>query len=63
MNDLTKEKVCAIINPANSQLANGKGAALSIKKAAGQEFTAECINYKKTQGPIPVGAAAATSAG
>ena len=63
MNDLTKEKSCAITNPANSQLRNGKGAALSIKNAAGKEFQDECNEYIKINGPIPVGSAAATSAG
>ena len=63
-NDLVLEKVCAIVNPANSMLTNGKGAALAIRKAAGGDsFQNECMNLLSDQGPIPVGGVGVTSAG
>jgi len=57
--DLTKQKVDAIVNPANSQMFMGGGVAGAIKRAGGAEIEAEALN----KAPVPVGEATATKAG
>jgi O-acetyl-ADP-ribose deacetylase (regulator of RNase III) len=51
--------VDAIANAANDHLWMGSGVAGAIKRAGGQEIEDEAV----AQGPVPVGAAVATSAG
>ncbi|MEM3420746.1 MAG: macro domain-containing protein [Candidatus Hadarchaeum sp.] len=57
--DITKQKVDAICNPANSLLLMGGGAAGAIKRAGGAEIEMEAMKYA----PVPVGKAVATGAG
>jgi len=57
--DITKQKVEAIVNPANSLLIMGGGVAGAIKRAGGKEIEEEAIKHA----PVPVGKAIATSAG
>lgn len=57
--DITVQQADAIVNPANSQLTMGGGAAGAIKRAGGNEI--ECQAIKRA--PIPVGKAVATTAG
>jgi O-acetyl-ADP-ribose deacetylase (regulator of RNase III) len=57
--DITRQKVDAIVNPANSSLIMGGGAAGAIKRAGGKEIEDEAIK----KAPVPVGKAIATNAG
>lgn len=57
--DITKEKVEAIVNPANSYGSMGGGVAWAIKSRGGAEIEREAIEM----GPTPVGKAIATTAG
>lgn len=57
--DITRQKVDAIVNPANSRLIMGGGAAGAIKRAGGKEIEDEAIK----KAPVPVGKAIATNAG
>ncbi len=57
--DITRQKVDAIVNPANSHLIMGGGAAGAIKRAGGKEIEDEAIK----KAPVPVGKAIATGAG
>ncbi|RLI46812.1 macro domain-containing protein [Candidatus Bathyarchaeota archaeon] len=57
--DITKQKADAIVNPANSRLIMGGGAAGAIKRAGGKEIEDEAIK----KAPVPVGKAIATGAG
>ena len=57
--DITKLKVDAIVNPANSMMMMGGGVAGAIKRAGGQEIEYEAIMHA----PVPVGEAIHTSAG
>lgn len=57
--DMTKLKVDAIVNPANSFAYMGGGVALAIKNAGGEEIENEAIK----KAPIEIGKAVATSAG
>jgi len=57
--DITREKVDAIVNPANSFGSMGGGCAQAIKAAGGEEIEKEAIS----KGPTPVGMAVATGAG
>ncbi len=57
--DITKQKVEAIVNPANSWLVMGGGVAGAIKRAGGKEIEEEALK----QAPVPVGRAVATGAG
>ena len=59
MGDITKLKVDAIVNAANSLGYMGGGVAGVIKKAAGQEPEEEAVR----KGPTPVGKACFTTAG
>lgn len=57
--DITKQKVNAIVNPANSQLIMGGGVAGAIRRIGGREIEDEAIEKI----PVPVGKAVATGAG
>ncbi len=57
--DITKLKVDAIVNPANTLLYMGGGVAGAIKRAGGAEIEAEALK----KAPVKVGEAIATTAG
>ncbi len=57
--DITKLKVDAIVNPANSMMMMGGGVAGAIKRAGGQEIEDEAVRHA----PVPVGDAVHTGAG
>ena len=55
--DITREKVDAVVNPANSFGSMGGGCAQAIKAAGGEEIEKEAIS----KGPTPVGMAISVS--
>ena len=57
--DITKQKVDAIVNPANSLMIMGGGVAGAIKKVGGKEIEDEALKHA----PVAVGKAIATKAG
>jgi len=57
--DITKQKVDAIVNPANSWMIMGGGVAGAIKRMGGKEIEDEAVKHA----PVPVGKAVATGAG
>ncbi|MEM3030381.1 MAG: macro domain-containing protein [Candidatus Micrarchaeia archaeon] len=57
--DITRVACDAIVNPANSFGWMGGGVALAIRQAGGEEIEREAV----ARAPIPVGKAAATTAG
>lgn len=57
--DITKLEVDAIVNPANSQLTMGGGVAGAILRAGGNEIEKQALK----KAPVPIGMAAATTAG
>ncbi|MFQ5999785.1 MAG: macro domain-containing protein [Candidatus Bathyarchaeia archaeon] len=57
--DITQQEVDAIVNPANSMLIMGGGAAGAIKRVGGKEIEDEAVKHA----PVPVGEAIATGAG
>ncbi len=59
LGDITKVRVDAIVNPANSLMIMGGGVAGAIKRAGGEEIEREAMRYA----PVPVGKAIATTAG
>lgn len=61
--DITKEKVDAIVNAANSHLAHGGGVALAISKAGGPDINKESQEYFYKHGPVETGKVAVTSGG
>jgi len=61
--DITKEKVDAIVNAANSKLEHGGGVAGAIRAKAGPTFIAESQQFVALHGPVPVGGAVTTSGG
>jgi len=59
MGDITRLEVDAIVNPANSQLIMGGGAAGAILRAGGAQIQKEALR----KAPIQIGKAVATTAG
>ena len=59
LGDITKLKVDAIVNAANTRLYMGGGVAGAIKKAGGKEIEEEAVK----KGPIKIGEAVETTAG
>ncbi len=63
MGDITKEKVGAIVNAANTRLAGGGGVDGAIHRAGGPSIMAECDAIRADRGGCPTGGAVATTAG
>lgn len=60
--DITRERVDAIVNAANVNLAHGGGVARAISRAAGPELQSACDRLIASRGPLETGEAVATDA-
>jgi O-acetyl-ADP-ribose deacetylase (regulator of RNase III) len=61
--DITKIKVDAIVNAANTSLLGGSGVDGAIHKAGGKAILEDCIKIRNKQGGCKVGEAVITTAG
>jgi len=61
--DITTQQTDAIVNPANSHLAHGGGAAAAIVRACGYSIQAESTALVREKGPVSTGGAVMTGAG